>query len=110
MAVPDPIDPLRIDVPQAQLDDLRLRLANTRWPEQQPVPDWSQGVPLDVLSALCTYWREEYDWRATERRLNDIPQFRTNVDALPIHFMHARSGRRDALPLVLTPRLARLLS
>jgi pimeloyl-ACP methyl ester carboxylesterase len=102
MAVTDTIDPFRIDVPQAQLDDLRLRLARTRWPERQPVPGWSQGVPLPVLSELCTYWREEYDWRATERRLNNIPQFRTNVDALQIHFMHVRSGRQDAIPLLLT--------
>jgi pimeloyl-ACP methyl ester carboxylesterase len=102
MAVTDTIDPFRIDVPQAQLDDLRLRLARTRWPERQPVPDWSQGVPLPVLSELCTHWREDYDWRATERRLNNIPQFRTNVDALQIHFMHVRSGRQDAIPLLLT--------
>ena len=100
--MPDTIDPFRIDIPQAQLDDLRLRLAKTRWPEREPVPDWSQGVPLHVLRELCMYWREEYDWRATERRLNNIPQFRTNVDALQIHFMHVRSERHDALPLLLT--------
>ena len=104
--MPDTIDPFRIDIPQAQLDDLRLRLAKTRWPEREPVPDWSQGVPLHALRELCMYWREEYDWRATERRLNNIPQFRTNVDALQIHFMHVRSRRHDALPPFARPHSA----
>ena len=100
--MPYPIEPFRIDVPETQLDDLRLRLAKTRWPDSQPVPDWSQGMPLHMLIELCTYWREEYDWRATERRLNRIPQFRTTIDGLPIHFGHARSGHGDATPLILT--------
>jgi pimeloyl-ACP methyl ester carboxylesterase len=99
----DTIEPFRIDIPQAQLDDLQLRLTRTRWPDRQPVPDWSQGIPLDVVTELCRCWREEYDWRATEQRLNQIPQFRvTVVDDLPIHFLHVRSRHSDATPLVLT--------
>ncbi|WP_319943081.1 epoxide hydrolase family protein [Nocardia aurantia] len=91
-----------IDIPQTELDDLRLRLARTRWPEQQPVPHWSQGVPLDTMIGLCRYWLEEYDWRAAERRLNQIPQFRTTIDGLPIHFLQVRSRDPDATPVVLT--------
>ena len=98
----DRIEPFRIDVPQAQIDDLRQRLMRTRWPEPQTVADWSQGVPLDVITDLCRYWRGAYDWRATERRLNDIPQYRTVIDGLPIHFLHVRSRRPDAVPVVLT--------
>ena len=98
----DTIAPFRIDIPQAQLDDLRLRLTRTRWPDRQPVPDWSQGIPLDVVTELCRCWREQYDWRATEQRLNHIPQFRVTVDDLPIHFLHVRSRHSDATPLVLT--------
>jgi pimeloyl-ACP methyl ester carboxylesterase len=98
----DTIEPFRIDIPQAQLDDLRLRLTRTRWPDRQPVPDWSQGIPLDVVTELCRCWREQYDWRATEQRLNQIPQFHVTVDDLPIHFLHVRSRHSDAIPLVLT--------
>jgi pimeloyl-ACP methyl ester carboxylesterase len=100
--MPDAVEPFRIDIPQAQLDDLRLRLARTRWPEQQPVADWSQGVPLDVVTDQCRYWLEEYDWRATEQRLNRIPQFRAPLDGLPIHFLHVRSRHPEATPLLLT--------
>ena len=100
--MPDSVEPFRIDVPQAELDDLRQRLAMTRWPEPSTVPDWSQGVPLEVITELCRYWQEDYDWRATEHRLNQIPQYRTVIDGLPIHFLHVRSGRPDAVPLVLT--------
>jgi hypothetical protein len=100
--MPDAVEPFRIDIPQAQLDDLRLRLARTRWPEQQPVADWSQGVPLDVVTDQCRYWLEEYDWRATEQRLNCIPQFRAPLDGLPIHFLHVRSRHPEATPLLLT--------
>jgi epoxide hydrolase len=100
--MPEAIEPFRIDVPEDQLDDLRLRLARTRWPEPEPVPDWSQGVPLTILTELCQYWHDEYDWRTTEQRLNRIPQFRTTIDELPIHFLHVRSRHTDATPLVLT--------
>jgi pimeloyl-ACP methyl ester carboxylesterase len=94
--------PFRIDVPEAELSDLRDRLRRTRWPEPEPVGDWSQGVPLRYLRDLCAYWADGYDWRATEARLNALPQFRTEIDGLPIHFIHVRSPRRYALPLIMT--------
>jgi pimeloyl-ACP methyl ester carboxylesterase len=94
--------PFRIDVPEAELADLRRRLRQTRWPEREPVDDWSQGVPLAYLRALCEYWADGYDWRATEERLNSLPQFRTVIDGLAVHFIHVRSPRPDALPLIIT--------
>jgi pimeloyl-ACP methyl ester carboxylesterase len=98
----DDVTPFRIDVPDSELRDLRERLRRTRWPEHETVADWSQGVPLDYVRALCRYWADEYDWRATEARLNALPQFFTEIDGLGIHFLHVRSPRPDALPLVLT--------
>lgn len=98
----DAVTPFRLDVPEAVLTDLRDRLTRTRWPERETVDDWSQGVPLGYLRELCRYWAEEYDWRATERRLNALPQFRTTIDGVGIHFIHVRSPHDDALPLVLT--------
>jgi pimeloyl-ACP methyl ester carboxylesterase len=94
--------PFRIDVPADELTDLRERLRRTRWPEPEPVGDWSQGVPLGYLRELCAYWADGYDWRAAEARLNALPQFRTEIDGLPIHFIHLRSPRRFALPLIVT--------
>ncbi|HYK30838.1 MAG TPA: epoxide hydrolase [Streptosporangiaceae bacterium] len=91
-----------IDIPDSDLDDLRHRLAQTRWPEPATVDDWSQGVPLGYLRELCGYWRDGYDWRAREARLNEFPQFITDIDGLPIHFIHVRSRHDDALPLVIT--------
>jgi pimeloyl-ACP methyl ester carboxylesterase len=99
---PDEVTPFRIEVPQDALGDLRERLGRTRWPEAETVDDWSQGVPLSYLRELCRHWAEDYDWRATERRLNLLPQFRTEVDGLGIHFLHVRSPHPDALPVVLT--------
>ncbi|WP_030454042.1 epoxide hydrolase family protein [Herbidospora cretacea] len=96
------VTPFRLEVPEAELHDLRDRLARTRWPGKETVDDWSQGVPLAYLRELCRYWAEQYDWRATERRLNALPQFRTTLDGLGIHFVHVRSPHEDALPLVLT--------
>jgi epoxide hydrolase len=98
----DVIEPFEIAIAQAGLDDLQLRLARTRWPEREVVNDWSQGIPLDVVVELVRYWRDDYDWRQTERRLNRMPQFRTFVDGQPMHFLHARSPRSDAVPVVLT--------
>jgi pimeloyl-ACP methyl ester carboxylesterase len=98
---PEP-ETFRIDIPDADLDDLRVRLRNTRWPERATVGDWSQGVPLAYLQELCRYWADGYDWRATEARLNALDQFRVDVDGLGIHLVHARSPHVDALPLVLT--------
>jgi len=96
------IVPFLIDVPEAELANLRERLRQTRWPEPELVPDWSQGVPLAYLRDLCGYWADGYDWRATEARLNALPQFQTVIDGLNIVFVHARSPRRDALPLIMT--------
>jgi epoxide hydrolase len=96
------VEPFRIDVPDAELDDLSARLNAARWPEQETVDDWSQGVPLEYMQELCAYWADGYDWRATEARLNALPQFRTEIDGLGIHFLHVRSPHPDALPLVMT--------
>jgi pimeloyl-ACP methyl ester carboxylesterase len=94
--------PFRVDVPEAELVDLRERLERTRWPEREPVDDWSQGVPLAYVQDLCDYWADGYDWRASEARINAFPQFRTEIDGLGIHFIHVRSPAPDALALVLT--------
>lgn len=91
-----------IDIPESDLDDLRWRLGHTRWPEPATVDDWSQGVPLGYVRDLCEYWRDGYDWRASEARLNAFPQFLTDIDGLPIHFIHVRSSHEDAVPLVIT--------
>ncbi|PHP17318.1 epoxide hydrolase [Sphingobium sp. IP1] len=98
----DAITAFRADIPQEALDDLRLRLRRTRWPEPQTVGDWSQGVPLAVMRDLCAYWADGYDWRRCEATLNALPQFTTAIDGLSIHFIHVRSPRPDALPLILT--------
>ncbi len=92
----------RIEVAETELKDLRARLRGARWPEPETVADWSQGVPLDYLAELCRYWADAYDWRATEARLNALPQFRATIDGLGIHFLHVRSPHAGALPLVIT--------
>ncbi|SMD19568.1 Pimeloyl-ACP methyl ester carboxylesterase [Kibdelosporangium aridum] len=96
------VEPFRIAVPEEDLTELRTKLRSTRWPERETVDDWSQGVPLNYLRELCEYWVGQYDWRATEARLNAIPQYRTDIDGLGIHFLHVRSPEPDAVPLVLT--------
>lgn len=93
--------PYRIDIPDRDLDDLRDRLARTRWPNELPGVGWSRGVPLGYLQDLAEYWRTGYDWRKQEAILNDIPQFTTTVDGQNIHFLHVRSAEPNALPLVL---------
>jgi epoxide hydrolase len=98
----DEITPFRIEIPDADLHDLRRRLSQTRWPEAATVDDWSQGTPLGYVRRLCDHWATDYDWRASEASLNAFPQFRTEIDGLGIHFLHVRSPRADALPLVLT--------
>ena len=98
----DEIRPFRIDVPQDDLDDLRRRLAGTRWPAALPGTTWARGVPVDYLAGLTSYWADGYDWREHEARLNGLPQFRTEIDGQPVHFLHVRSPEPDALPLVLT--------
>jgi epoxide hydrolase len=99
---PEAIVPFRIDVPQADLDDLRGRLSHTRWPDELPDAGWDYGVPLEYLKGLAEYWRTSYDWRAQEAKLNELPQFMTTIDGQPIHFIHATSPEPDALPLLLT--------
>ena len=96
------IKPFTIDIPQAELDDLRDRLARTRWTEELPDVGWSRGVPVAYLKGLAEYWRAAYDWRAYEQELNKYPQFTTAIDGQNIHFMHVRSPEPDALPLILT--------
>jgi pimeloyl-ACP methyl ester carboxylesterase len=95
------IRPFTIDIPEADLDDLRARLAATRWPEKETVDDLSQGVPLATIQKVARYWHDEYDWRKCEARLNASPQFITEIDGLDIHFVHVRSEHEDAMPLVL---------
>jgi pimeloyl-ACP methyl ester carboxylesterase len=94
--------PFRIEIPQADLDDLRRRIADTRWPDELPGVGWDRGVPLGYLRELADYWAESYDWRAAEARLNAYPQFITEIDGADVHFLHVRSPEPDALPLVLT--------
>jgi epoxide hydrolase len=96
------ITPFRIDIPEADLDDLRDRLDRTRWPDELPGAGWDLGVPLDYLRELATYWRETYDWRRHEAELNALPQFTTGIDGQRIHFAHVRSPEPRARPLVLT--------
>lgn len=107
------IRPFRIDVPQADLDDLDERLARTRWtqelaldsggPQRGPVPPgWEYGVPVSYVKGLVEHWQREYDWRAWEARLNAHPQFTTTIDGQQIHFIHVRSPDPDALPLILS--------
>jgi pimeloyl-ACP methyl ester carboxylesterase len=96
------IAPFRIAIPQRDLDDLRERLARTRWPAESPAQPWSRGVPLGYLRDLADYWRAGYDWRAQEDRLNGLPQFTTSIDGQQIHFLHVRSPEAGALPLIVT--------
>ena len=102
VSMADLVTPFRIAVPQADLDDLNARLKNTRWPDSETVEDWSQGMPLAYTQELCRYWATDYDWRASEERLNRFDQFRTDINGLGIHFIHVRSPHPDAMPLVIT--------
>ncbi|WP_026877585.1 epoxide hydrolase family protein [Jiangella gansuensis] len=95
------IRPFRIEIPQADLDDLRRRLAATRWPAQLTDTGWERGVPVGYLKELAEYWRDGFDWRAGEAELNAHPQFVTTVDGQDLHFLHVRSANEDATPLVL---------
>ena len=96
------IMPFAYRATDAALADLKTRLAATRWPERETVNDWSQGVPLERMRALVDYWRGGYDWRRCEEALARIPQFRTSIDGLGIHFIHARSPHKQARPLLMT--------
>src|SRR3954463_6339768 len=96
------IRPFTIDIPDADLDDLRARIAATRWPSKELVADRSQGVQLATLQELARYWTSEYDFGRLERRLNALPQFTTEIDGVDIHFIHVKSPHEDALPLIMT--------
>ena len=96
------IRPFRVDVPEAELTDLRNRINATRWPERETVTDQSQGVQLATMEKLARYWATDYDWRKVEAKLQALPQFITEIDGLDIHFIHVRSKHEDALPLIVT--------
>lgn len=96
------VHPFKLAVSDETLSDLRSRLTNTRWPDRETVGDWSQGVPLDRIKALCDYWARDYDWRRCEARLNALGQYHTCIDGLRIHFLHIRSREPNAVPLLLT--------
>ena len=96
------IRPFSFEVSDAELAELRRRIAATRWPEKETVPDQSQGVPLATMRELARYWATDYDWRKGEAKLKALPQFITRIDGLDIHFIHVRSKHRNALPLLIT--------
>ncbi|MFC4016483.1 epoxide hydrolase family protein [Micromonospora sp. GCM10011542] len=96
------IRPFSIEVPESELEALRARIAETRWPEKETVADQSQGVPLETSQAAARYWVDGYDWRKVEARLNALPNFITEIDGLDIHFIHVRSKHENALPLIVT--------
>ncbi|WP_228001979.1 epoxide hydrolase family protein [Nocardia australiensis] len=101
MSTEQDIRPFRIDIAPEQIDDLHARLANILWPDELPGVGWDYGVPVSYLKQLAEYWRTGYDWRAQEARLNEIPQFVTEIDGQTVHYLHVRSPEPDALPLVL---------
>lgn len=96
------IRPFRITISDADIQDLRDRLSRTRWTPEIPGQGWQRGVPTDYLRGLAKYWATEYDWRAAEARLNELPQFLTDVDGQTLHFAHVRSTNPDAIPLLVT--------
>ena len=100
---PPAVRPFMIpEVPQAELDALRARIAAIRWPSKEVVADPSQGVQLATVQALTSYWASDYDWRAPEAKLNALPQFTTTIDGVAVHFIHVKSQHENALPLILT--------
>lgn len=96
------IRPFTVNVPQVEIDDLRQRIAATRWPDMETVGDGSQGPQLASVRELVNYWGSDYDWRKAEARLNDLPQFMTSIDGIDVHFIHVRSRHPNALPLVIS--------
>jgi pimeloyl-ACP methyl ester carboxylesterase len=96
------VRPFRIDIAESVLDDLRVRLRHTRWPDRELVDDWTQGVPLEYVREVAEYWAERYDWRAREVALNRFDHFHTEIDGVDIHFIHQRSPHPGAMPLVIT--------
>ncbi|WP_433521755.1 epoxide hydrolase family protein [Nocardia pseudovaccinii] len=102
MSTEQDIRPFRIDIQQAQIDDLHARLGNTLWPDEIPGGGWDRGASISYMKGLADYWRSEYDWRAVEARLNELPQFVTDIDGQRLHFLHVRSPEPGAVPLVLS--------
>ena len=98
----DTIRPFHVNVPEAELTELRRRINETRWPDRETVGDQSQGVQLATMQALARYWATEYDWRKVEGRLKALPQFITEIDGLDIHFIHVRSKHENALPIIVS--------
>jgi pimeloyl-ACP methyl ester carboxylesterase len=96
------IRPFNIEIPKEQIDDLRRRIGQTRWPSKELVADRSQGVQLTTLRELARYWETDYDWRKVESKLNALPQFKTEIDGVDIHFIHVKSQHENALPLIMT--------
>ena len=96
------IRPFQVNVPEAELTELRRRITATRFPDKETVSDFSQGVALDTVEKLARYWGTEYDWRKVEARLNSVPNFITEIDGLDIHFIHVRSKHENALPIIIT--------
>jgi pimeloyl-ACP methyl ester carboxylesterase len=96
------IRPFRVEIPQAEIDELRRRIQAARWPEKETVADQSQGVPLATIQELARYWGTDYDFRRFETRLNAVPQFLTEIDGLDIHFIHVKSAHENALPVIIT--------
>src|SRR5919202_5136051 len=96
------VRPFRIDIPEEAIVDLQRRIAATRWPDKETVPDRSQGPQLAKLQEFVQYWGSDYDWRKVEARLNALPQFMTEIDRLDIQFIHVRSPHLNALPLLIT--------
>jgi pimeloyl-ACP methyl ester carboxylesterase len=96
------IRPFQVNIPEADLGDMRRRITATRWPEKETVEDFSQGVPLATVDKLAKYWATAYDWRKVESQLNAVPNFITEIDGLDIHFIHVRSKHENALPVIIT--------
>jgi len=98
----DAIRDFTVDIPKTALDDLEIRLRHVRWPDPEPVDDWSQGIPLDYVKTVTDYWRSEYEWRHCQESLNLFPHHITEIDGVDIHFMHIRSSEEHARPLIMT--------
>ncbi|MFJ8141630.1 epoxide hydrolase family protein [Streptomyces sp. NPDC096013] len=96
------VRPFTLSIPETEIDDVKQRLARTRWPDPETVDDWSQGARLENVTSLVECWERSYDWRRLESRLNRFPQFLTEIDGLDIHFIHVRSKNPRAMPLILT--------
>src|SRR4026209_2198562 len=99
---PTEIRPFHLEIPEEQMDDLRRRIAATRWPSKELVSDRSQGVQLATVQELARFWETDYDWRKAEAKLSAVPQFLTEIDGVDIHFIHVKSPHENALPLIMT--------